>query len=37
MYKTIFESVVRLAQTIHLSCMDTNTIFKWTETRFHVT
>jgi hypothetical protein len=34
--KTI-EPMVRLAQTIHLSCIDKNTISKWTETRFHMT
>jgi hypothetical protein len=29
--------MVRLAQTIHLSCTDTNTVFKWIEMRFHMT
>jgi hypothetical protein len=29
--------MVRLMQTMHLSCTDTNTIFKWTKTRFHMT
>jgi hypothetical protein len=38
--KTISEPIVRLAQTMHLSCNHTNTISKWTKTRFqmaHVT
>jgi hypothetical protein len=35
--KTISEPTVCLAQTMHLSCIDTNTIFKWTKTRFHLT
>jgi hypothetical protein len=35
--KTISEPMVRLAQTMHLSCTDTNTLSKWTETRFHMT
>jgi hypothetical protein len=29
--------MVRLMQTMHLSCTDTNTISKWTKTRFHMT
>jgi hypothetical protein len=35
--KTISEPVVHLAQTVHLSCTDTNTISKQTEMRFHKT
>ena len=35
--KTIFEPMVRLAQTVHLSCTNTNTISKRIETRFHMT
>jgi hypothetical protein len=35
--KTISELMVRLAQTGHLSCIDTNTISKRTEMRFHMT
>ena len=38
--KTILDPMVHLAQTIHLSCTDTNTITKWNEERFrmpHVT
>jgi hypothetical protein len=38
--KMIFQPMVRLAQTVHLSCTDTNSIFKRTEMRFqrtHVT
>jgi hypothetical protein len=38
--KTISEPVVHLAQTVHLSCTNTNTVTKQTETRFqmmHVT
>jgi hypothetical protein len=27
----------RLAQTVHLSCTDTNTVSKWTKMRFHMT
>jgi hypothetical protein len=30
------EPVVRLVQTVHLSCTDTNTFSKQTKTRFHV-
>jgi hypothetical protein len=32
--KMISEPMVRLAQTVHLSCTDTNTVSKQTETRF---
>jgi hypothetical protein len=32
----IYERMVRLAQTMHLSCTDSNTISKWTETGFHM-
>jgi hypothetical protein len=35
--KPISERMLCLAQTVHLSCTDTNTISKWTETRFHMT
>jgi hypothetical protein len=35
--KMISEPKVRLAQIVHLSCTDTNTISKGTKTRFHVT
>jgi hypothetical protein len=35
--KKIFELLVRLAQSIHLSCTNTNTISKQTESRFHMT
>jgi gamma-glutamylcysteine synthetase len=35
--KMIYESMVRLTQTEHLSCTDTNTISKRTKTRFHTT
>jgi hypothetical protein len=35
--KTICEPTVCLAQTMRLSCTDTNTVSKWTKTRFHVT
>jgi len=38
--RTIPEPMVRLAQTVHLSCTDTSTVSKRTETRFdmnHVT
>jgi hypothetical protein len=34
--KTISEPMLRLAQTVHLYCTDTNTVSKWTETRFHM-
>ena len=37
MSKTIFEPIVRLAYTVHLSCTNTNTISKQIETRFHMT
>jgi hypothetical protein len=33
--KMIYEPTVHLAQTVHLSYIDTNTISKRTETRFH--
>jgi hypothetical protein len=29
-------SELRLAQTMHLSCTNTNTVSKWIETRFHI-
>jgi hypothetical protein len=35
--KTISEPMVCLALSVHLSCIDTNTIFKWTKTRFYMT
>ena len=35
MLKTMSKPMVRLAQTVHLSCTDTNTISKWSETGFH--
>jgi hypothetical protein len=35
--KTISEPTVWLALSVHLSCTDTNTIFKWTKTRFYMT
>jgi hypothetical protein len=35
--KMISEPMVRLAQTVHLSCTNTNTVSKWTEIRFHMT
>jgi hypothetical protein len=33
----IFGPMVRLAQTVHLSCTDINTVSKQTETRFQLT
>jgi hypothetical protein len=35
--KMISEPIVRLAQTMHLYCTDTNTVSKWTKMRFHMT
>ena len=35
--KAISKPMVRLAQTMHLSCTDTNTVTKWKEVRFHMT
>jgi hypothetical protein len=35
--KMIYEPMVHLTQTEHLSCTDANTISKWIETRFHMT
>ena len=35
--KMISEWMVRLAQTVHLSCTDTNTMSKDKEVRFHLT
>jgi hypothetical protein len=35
--KMISVPMVRLAQTAHLSCTNTNTTSKWTEKRFHMT
>ena len=35
--KMISKLMVHLAQILHLSCTDTNTVSKWTETRFHMT
>jgi hypothetical protein len=35
--KMIFEPMARLAQTMHISCIDTNTVSKLTKTRFHRT
>jgi hypothetical protein len=36
-FKTIFEPMVCLTQTVLLSCTDANTISLWTETRFNKT
>ena len=33
--KMISEPVVRSVQTMHLSCVETNTMSKWTKTSFH--
>jgi hypothetical protein len=35
--KTIHVSMVCLAQTVYVSCTDTNTVSKQTKTRFHIT
>jgi hypothetical protein len=35
--KMIFVPMVCSVQTVHLSCTDTNTVSKWTKTRFHMT
>jgi hypothetical protein len=35
--KTIFQPVVCLAQTVHLSCTNANTVSKWIKMRFHMT
>ena len=35
--KTISDPMGRLAQPVHLSCKDTNTVSKQTKTRFHMT
>jgi hypothetical protein len=34
---TISEPMVRSVQTMHLFCIDTNNVSKWTKTRFHMT
>jgi hypothetical protein len=34
---TVSEAMVRLVQTVYLSCTNTNTISKWTKTRFYMT
>jgi hypothetical protein len=35
--KSVSEDMVRLVQTMDLSCIDTNTISKRTKTRFYMT
>jgi hypothetical protein len=35
--KMITESMVFLTKIVHLSCTDTKTVSKWTETRFDMT
>jgi hypothetical protein len=35
--KMISKPMVLLVKTVHLSCTGTNTVFKRTETRFHMT
>jgi hypothetical protein len=35
--KMISEAMVRIVQTVDLSCTETNTISKWTVTRFYMT
>jgi hypothetical protein len=32
----ISKPMVHLAQTVHLSCIETNTVSKWIETSFHL-
>jgi hypothetical protein len=32
----ISDAIVYLVQTVYLSCTETNTISKWTETRFYM-
>jgi hypothetical protein len=34
--KMISKSMLHLAQSVHLSCSDTNTVSEQTETRFHM-
>jgi hypothetical protein len=34
--KTISKSMIRLAQTVHLSYTDTNTVSKLADSRFHM-
>jgi hypothetical protein len=34
--KLISEPMLRLAQTVHLSCFEINIISKWTEVTFHL-
>jgi hypothetical protein len=34
--KTIFEAMVRLVRIVHLSCTETNSVSKQTETSFHL-
>jgi hypothetical protein len=35
--KSVSEGMVRLVQTVYLSCTETNTLSKWTERRFYMT
>jgi len=35
--KMIYEPMVRSMQTMHLSCVEINTVYKWTDTSFHLT
>jgi hypothetical protein len=35
-FKMIFEPMVCLTQTVHLSCVMVSTFSKWTKTRFHL-
>jgi hypothetical protein len=35
--KMISEPMEHSAQTVHLSCTNTNNVSKWTEMRFHMT
>jgi hypothetical protein len=35
--KLISKPMVHLGQTVHLSCVEINTISKWTEMSFHLT
>jgi hypothetical protein len=34
-YKMIYEPMVHLAQTMYISCVEINTISKWTKMSFH--
>jgi hypothetical protein len=37
LHKALDDKTIRLAQTMHLSCINTSAVFEWKEVRFYMT